>query len=227
MSKIPDILRWCAGKHVAVASWSAVQNGYLCLLCGKVHRPSREELQRIQMGVAPGTDLIIDLDGLIRKEGKPFEFKISVLPSMARARDIYYEADPHAVEYTHLTRDSAISYYLVDMEPSGWPDELEVTQYSPKLLEDTQYAADGWIDEFLDDLREEYGEGDERSVQDGSDASAFHLCVEATKAVYDRYTPYECEEIDTVTVNTREWIKKHRPLWLDYGGAKAWMEKGD
>lgn len=116
------------------------------------------------------------------------------------------------------TPDEAIADYLDQRDnpdPRGWPadETLHLSGYVPMVPTVPVHLT--LLDTLLEALDEEFGDDD----GDGTKATPAMEAAEQAfiTAVLAEYEPFMCEDVYHETVNVREWVKAHRPDWLEEG----------
>jgi hypothetical protein len=131
----------------------------------------------------------------------------------------FWDCDDSRETLVHTDRDDAIRYYLdgLDGPVREFPEMVEVYGFAPKdkPTVDAEISPGGPLEQFLDDLHEEYG-WPEDDPYDPSKAmiEAERVFVET---VLREYVVHQCEQVACETVNVMDWIRDHEPGWLEEG----------
>ena len=116
---------------------------------------------------------------------------------------------------SHYDKDEAIEAMLDGMdEPiAALPETIEVCGFARMEIHPNVLSADAILEDALERLDEEYadphGEIEEPTPAMKTAAEAFVAVIKA------EYMVWNCEVVARETVNVREWIKEHRPDWLE------------
>lgn len=120
----------------------------------------------------------------------------------------------------HDDRDAAIEDHLDGLlSPetrdvlAALPAEIEVMGY--ERMRPTPKDVGDFLDDVLTRLDEEYGDPD----GDGTKSTPRMLEAERAfiAAVLDDYQSWACEQTHSETVNVADWVREHRPDWLEAG----------
>jgi len=154
----------------------------------------------------------------------------------------FYSCDDDVETLTHTDIDEAIEDYLDRFWPAAWefkdkereriavflgalPNEIEVYGYARMEFEDHHLDAECLLQRIFEHIEEdELGDPDGRDFEDAfSDKGA--RVVEAAKKlvneIRDTYEPWACDIVQTTKFNPIDWIREHRPDWLDSASHKA------
>ena len=127
-----------------------------------------------------------------------------------KKNDIFY-GDSGSERLTHTDIDEAIEYILDDM--TEIPKTIPVSKF--KRI-DTSKNVDGFstyiLDALIEKLDEEFGdpEGTETKETDGMKISAKTFIENVLK----EYVCWQCEEVEKIEINCKEWILKNRANWI-------------
>jgi hypothetical protein len=132
---------------------------------------------------------------------------------------VYWSCDDAAEQLYHDDPDDAVEEFIDDfldpkMTPAevleAIPAEIDVYGYArmkPSISEETS------LEHLLEVLDEEYGDPDDSSTEPTPAMLAaekqFH------EAVLREYESWACKKVCTKTVDSKEWIQKNRPDWLE------------
>ena len=111
------------------------------------------------------------------------------------------------------TVDEAVEEHLemvlYDRDPSDWPETVTARGFKRGVV---TYDGETVLERMLEHLDEEYSDpdGDDTKPTEGMKRAADAF----VSAVLAEYTPWACEECETVTVNVKEWVTEHMPEWL-------------
>lgn len=122
-----------------------------------------------------------------------------------RAVKFWGEADDERL--THRTEDEAIEEILDALEP--FPETITIVGFAP-MVPDWKFVTP------LADIMEQLDD-DGYGGEDGSDTTPAMKEAEAAflAVLKAEYVAWSCEEITRKEVNVAEWIKAHRPDWLE------------
>jgi hypothetical protein len=122
---------------------------------------------------------------------------------------------PAAEVYSLEDLDEAIEQLLDASHPDPLDGTVVVVGVAPDPIppEDRDRAADAVLEYLLERLGEEYG------APDGEDVKTKPEWSTAARAfvdlVADAYPVYVVHEVVRVVVDVPEWVRQHRPEWLE------------
>ena len=129
----------------------------------------------------------------------------------------FWDTD-HAEVLYYTEEDEAIENILDNMHPVPIPKELTIYGYArTKPMDKNDRLAETILETSLEHLDEIYGnpEEDNHYLQDVEGLRT--VCKIFVKDFLKYYTSWQCEVVDTKTINTVEWVKKEAPHWMEEG----------
>ena len=131
----------------------------------------------------------------------------SVPMARVRIREVKWWG-PRGAEYLYATdKDEAIEAIIDGLD--AFPEKIEICGYAEMIPDWAHYAP---LESMLDNLDEEYGDPDggyTKPTPDMKKAEEAFMSV-----IAEEYEPC-CEVITQETIDVAEWIKVHRPDWLE------------
>lgn len=120
--------------------------------------------------------------------------------------------EPGDEKLTHQSVHDAIEAIIDGLHPVGFAEigQITVHEFASMTAKVPHWSA---LESLLKSLDEEYANPD----GDGTEPTEAMRAAEKafTAAVLAEYKPWMCEATgSTVTVNALEWVKEHRPDWL-------------
>lgn len=134
---------------------------------------------------------------------------------MKEPRIEYWDCDEGAEVLDHTKLDEAIEYALDDMYPDQWPETIEVHGFARCPKPDAALYIGSVLEDLHALLDENHGPPDEYTEPTDAMRAAELVFVEA---VIKDYEVWCCYKVCTETVNVAEWVRKHRPEWLQDDG---------
>jgi hypothetical protein len=126
---------------------------------------------------------------------------------MSEIREPKYWGEEDDERLTHQTKDEAIEAILDAVDEL--PEAITIVGFAPMVVDWQFITPLADLIERLDD--DGYG---------GEDGSEITKAMEEAEAAFmavvkSEYVSYSCEEVTREEVNVGEWIKAHRPDWLE------------
>jgi len=126
----------------------------------------------------------------------------------AEGREVVYWGQRDANQLTYTDKDEAIEEILDGIDKL--PSTIEICGYAEMIPDWAHYAP---LESMLDNLYEEYGDPDgcyTKPTPDMKKAEEAFMSV-----IAEEYKPGAYEVITQETIDVAEWIKVHRPDWLE------------
>ena len=120
----------------------------------------------------------------------------------------FWDCNEDAETLYHESIDEAVDAYLDDLKKLDLDEEITVYGSVPMEIPDSQFEV---LDDLLERLSEDFGNPDGDTVTPGM-LAAEKAFIEAMKK---EYKSWPCEQVKKVTVNCGEWVRVHRPEWLE------------
>jgi len=124
---------------------------------------------------------------------------------------VFWSCDDNDETLSYTDMDEAVEAYLDEHHVEG---PLKVYGYS-RMEVRYNGGSYGPLEKLLEDLDEEYGSPDDEAddpTEKMREAEAAFI-----EAVLAEYVPWACETTKTVEIDPVQWIKEHRPDWLEEG----------
>ncbi len=129
---------------------------------------------------------------------------------MSKIRAKYWTCERDAERFHCETVDAAVEEYLDDREPEDWPIKLIAYGYTPIELAPGSISFRYELEQFLEQLDEEYGDPDETTEI----TDAMLVAAEAFGEIIRKLYPvFSCERVEESHVDVQEWVLHHHPGW--------------
>jgi len=126
----------------------------------------------------------------------------------AEGREVVYWGQRDANQLTYTDKDEAIEEILDGIDK--FPSTIEICGYAEMRPNWAHYAP---LESMLDNLDEEYGDIDGGYTEPTPDMKKAEEAF--MSVIAEEYKPGACEVITQETIDVAEWIKVHRPDWLE------------
>lgn len=129
-------------------------------------------------------------------------------PTRGEREIVFWSCDPCAETLRCVTVDEAMEDYLDGIDKEQWPAELRVEGYARITA---HLDPDNLLEKVIKELDEEYNGGDESSTPTARMRGA---ALEFVSIVLSEYVVWNCEVMESRTVDVMSWVREHRPSWL-------------